>query len=110
MTIVKKYASIREVAEYTGIPGKTLYHWAGTGFLPSIKAGKKVMFDLADVDDFMNGFKRNGRSHEEIIKTTVNKVISSASPISTHINQGAWLYNTKQHNQRLSERKEEDNV
>tara|TARA_B100001964_G_C13948147_1_gene472067 strand:- start:364 stop:597 length:234 start_codon:yes stop_codon:yes gene_type:complete len=66
----KRYCSIKDVSEYTSIPIKTLYEWAGQGRIPSIKIGRRVMFDLKDIDVFMNGFKRT----INVIEKVVNKI------------------------------------
>jgi excisionase family DNA binding protein len=55
----KRYASIKEVSEYTSLPVKTLYDWASQGRIPSIKYGRRVLFDLEDVDRIMASSKRN---------------------------------------------------
>lgn len=67
----KRYANIKEVSEYTSLPVKTLYDWASQGKIPSIKYGKRVLFDLEDIDLLMTNFKRNTKQHEQ----TVNKIV-----------------------------------
>ncbi len=67
----KKYANIKEVSEYTSLPTKTLYDWASTGKIPSIKIGRRVLFDLNDIDNLMTSLKRNCNQNEK----TVNKII-----------------------------------
>ncbi len=57
--MTKRYANIKEVSEYTSLPVKTLYEWAGTGRIPSIKLGRRVLFDLHDIDRVMTSVKRN---------------------------------------------------
>ncbi len=72
MTVMKKrYASIREVSVYTSIPVKTLYEWASTGRIPSIKLGRRVLFDLHEIDEVMVSLKRPYLQHEK----TANKII-----------------------------------
>ncbi len=68
---MKRYVSIKEVSEYTSLPVKTLYEWAGTGRIPSVKIGRRVLFDLQDIDKIMNSFKRTANQCE----TTANKII-----------------------------------
>jgi len=58
MPIIKKYANIKEVSEYTRIPVKTLYDWTAQGIVPSIKIQRRVLFDLADMDKFLESLKR----------------------------------------------------
>lgn len=67
----KRYVNIKEVSEYTSLPVKTLYDWASQGKIPSIKYGKRVLFDLEDIDLLMKNFKRNTKQHEQ----TVNKIV-----------------------------------
>jgi excisionase family DNA binding protein len=70
-TMTKKYANIKEVSEYTSLPTKTLYDWASTGKMPSIKIGRRVLFDLYDIDNLMTSLKRNYNLNEK----TTNKII-----------------------------------
>lgn len=65
----KRYANIKEVSEYTSLPIKTLYDWASQGRIPSIKYGKRVLFDLEDIDRIMSSLKRNTGEN------TANKII-----------------------------------
>ncbi len=67
----KRYVSIKELSEYTSLPVKTLYEWAGTGRIPSVKIGRRVLFDLHDIDLVMDSFKRTVNQCER----TVNKII-----------------------------------
>ena len=69
----KRYANIKEVSEYTSLPVKTLYEWASMGRVPSIKAGRGVLFDLGDIDSFMSSLKRDTGSVLKI----VNKVLEN---------------------------------
>ncbi len=71
MDITKRYANIKEVSEYTSLPTKTLYEWAAIGKIPSIKLGRRVLFDLNDIDKVMASLKRPHLQHEK----TVNKII-----------------------------------
>ena len=67
----KRYVNIKEVSEYTSLPVKTLYDWASQGKIPSIKYGRRVLFDLEDIDRLMSNLKRNTKQHEQ----TVNKIV-----------------------------------
>lgn len=70
----KRYANIKEVSGYTSLPVKTLYEWASLGRIPSIKLGRRVLFDLNDIDSFMSSLKRDMGHCEKIVK----KVIADA--------------------------------
>lgn len=69
--ITKRYANISEVSEYTSVSVKTLYEWASKGRIPSIKCGRRVLFDLHDIDIVMSSLKRNINQSEE----TSDKII-----------------------------------
>ncbi len=69
--MIKRYVNIKEVAEYTSLPVKTLYEWAGQGKIPSIKIGRRVLFDLNEIDVVMSSLKRPYLKHEK----TANKII-----------------------------------
>ena len=71
MEMTKRYANIKEVSEYTSLPVKTLYEWASAGKIPSIKLGRRVLFDLNDIDEVMTSLKRTYLQHEK----TVNKIL-----------------------------------
>ena len=47
----RRYVNINEVSEYMSIPVKSLYELASQGRIPSIKLGKRVLFDLQDTSD-----------------------------------------------------------
>jgi excisionase family DNA binding protein len=70
----KRYVNIKEVNEYTSLPIKTLYEWAGTGRIPSIKLGRRVLFDLNDIDAFMFSLKRETGHCERKIKEILENV------------------------------------
>ncbi len=69
--MTKRYANIKEVSAYTSLPVKTLYEWASIGRIPSIKLGRRVLFDLNDIDKVMVSLKRPYLQHEK----TANKII-----------------------------------
>lgn len=71
---MKRYANIKEVSEYTSLPVKTLYEWASLGRIPSIKLGRRVLFDLNDIDNFMSSLKRDTGHSEKIIKKVIADV------------------------------------
>ena len=69
--INKRYASIKEVSAYTSLAESTLYEWAGQGKIPSIKMGRRVLFDLHDIDKVMASMKRNDNQCDKI----TNKIV-----------------------------------
>ncbi len=68
---IKRYVNIKEVSEYTSLPVKSLYELAGTGRIPSIKLGRRVLFDLTEIDQVMVSLKRPHLQYEK----TANKII-----------------------------------
>ena len=70
---IERYVDIKTVSQYTSLPVKTLYEWSGTGRIPSIKIGRRVLFDLHDIDKVMDSFKRSSDQCEK----TVNKIIGA---------------------------------
>lgn len=69
--MTKRYLNIKEISEYTSLPIKTLYDWANQGKIPSIKYGRRVLFDLEDIDKIMTSMKRNINQDVK----TVNKIV-----------------------------------
>lgn len=67
----KRYADVKEVSEYTSLPIKTLYEWASQRKIPSIKLGRRVLFDLQDIDQIMTAQKRDIQQCDK----TVYKII-----------------------------------
>ncbi|MCF6147315.1 MAG: helix-turn-helix domain-containing protein [Candidatus Kuenenia sp.] len=67
----KRYASIKEVSEYTSLLVKTLYDWASQRKIPSIKYRRRVLFDLQEIDQIMAAHKRDIQQCEK----TANKII-----------------------------------
>ncbi len=69
--IPERYVDIKKASKYTSLPVKTLYEWAGQGKIPSSKIGRRVLFDLQDIDQIMANLKRSYLQHEK----TANKII-----------------------------------
>ncbi|MCR4293832.1 MAG: helix-turn-helix domain-containing protein [Candidatus Kuenenia sp.] len=67
----KRYASIKEVSEYTSLPVKTLYDLASQRKIPSIKYRRRVFFDLHEIDQIMTDHKRDTQQCEK----TANKIV-----------------------------------
>ena len=67
----RRYVNINEVAEHTSLPVKSLYELASQGRMPSIKYGRRVLFDLDDIDKMMQSMKRTCNKEEEI----ANKIL-----------------------------------
>ena len=68
---IKRYANIKAVSTYTSLPTATLYEWSAQGKIPSIKIGRRVLFDLNDIDKIMDSFRRSSNQCEK----TANKIV-----------------------------------
>lgn len=67
-----RYVDIKSVSKYTSLAESTLYEWSAQGRIPSIKIGRRVLFDLQDIDQIMANLKRSYLQHEK----TANKIVS----------------------------------
>ncbi len=74
--MVKRYCNIKEVSEYTSLPVKTLYGWASQGRIPSIKMGRRVLFDLNDIDYIMQKMKRATGQYEDTARKIISGVLN----------------------------------
>ncbi len=66
-----RYVDIKTISKYTSLPEKTIYDWSNQGKFPCIKFGKRVLFDIQDVDQTMANLKRPYLQCEK----AVNKII-----------------------------------
>ncbi len=69
--MTKRYTNIKEVSAYTSLPIKTIYDWSNQGKFPCIKYGRRILFDLQDVDRVMDSLKR---PYNQSV-TVTNKII-----------------------------------
>ncbi len=60
--------AIKQVSGYTSLPVSTLYEWSGTGRIPSIKIGRRLLYDLVDIDRLMASLKRNSNQDDKIVE------------------------------------------
>ena len=70
----KRYVNIKVVSGYTSLPTATLYEWASQGKIPSIKIGRRVLFDLQDIDKVMARLKRTNNQCDKIANKIVGGV------------------------------------
>ncbi|RPJ58506.1 MAG: DNA-binding protein [Acidobacteria bacterium] len=54
----ERLLGVEQAARYLGIKPGTLYLWARIGFVPSVKMGRRLLFDIADLDAFIERKKR----------------------------------------------------
>ncbi len=75
--IQRQYVDIKKVSKHTSLPVKTLYEWADQGKVPSIKIGRRVLFDLHDIDKVMASLKRTNNQEENIVNKITGNIHNS---------------------------------
>ncbi len=50
--------SVEASASYLGVRKSTIYSWAAQKKIPSVKIGRRLLFDRKDLDDIIEGNKR----------------------------------------------------
>lgn len=57
----KKYLRTPEAASYIGLSESTLIkdRWSGHLQIPHVKVGRSVLYDIGDLDAWLNGLKVN---------------------------------------------------
>jgi len=55
---MKRLINIQEASEYLGIKKNTLYSWVSERRIPNVKLGGRVMFEIAELDKFIEKNKR----------------------------------------------------
>jgi len=72
--VAERYVDIKTVSRYTSLPVKTLYEWAATGMIPSIKIRRRVLFDLQDIDKVMASLKRNCSQEDKMVDKIIGDI------------------------------------
>ena len=54
----RRLIDIEEAAHYLGLKKSTLYSWAWSRKIPSVKMGRRLLFDLKDLDEMIELQKR----------------------------------------------------
>ncbi len=57
----KRLLSVEETAKYLGVPKSTIYSWASHRKIPSVKMGRRLLFDREDLDRMIEAGKRDER-------------------------------------------------
>ena len=58
MSTVKRLISVEETAKYLGVQMSTIYSWAWRRKIPSVKIGRRLLFDREDLDRMIESGKR----------------------------------------------------
>lgn len=54
----RRLLSVEEAAIYLGVRKSTMYVWAWKRQIPSVKMGRRLLFDRLDLDQLISGSKR----------------------------------------------------
>jgi len=57
----KRLISVEEAAKYLGVQKSTIYSWAWRRKIPSVKMGRRLLFDREDLDRMIEAGKRRER-------------------------------------------------
>ncbi len=58
----KRLISVEDAARYLGVQKSTIYSWAARKKVPSVKIGRRLLFDRKDLDDIIEERKRGVES------------------------------------------------
>jgi len=57
----KRLISVEEAARYFGVQKSTIYSWAWRRKIPSVKMGRRLLFDREDLDRMIEAGKREAQ-------------------------------------------------
>ena len=57
----KRLISVEDAARYFGVQKSTIYSWAWRRKIPSVKMGRRLLFDREDLDQMIEAGKRRER-------------------------------------------------
>jgi len=57
----KRLISVEDAARYLGVQKSTIYSWAWRRKIPSVKMGRRLLFDQEDLDRMIEAGKRRER-------------------------------------------------
>ncbi len=57
----KRLISVEDAARYLGVKKSTIYSWAWRRKIPSVKMGRRLLFDQEDLDRMIAAGKREER-------------------------------------------------
>lgn len=57
IVITKRLLDVKEAANYIGISRAKLYQWADKNRIPSVRIDTRRLFDVLDLDEFVESLK-----------------------------------------------------
>ncbi len=70
----KRLLNVEEISEYLGVKVATIYGWVSEGYIPHIKLGRLVRFDLDAVTEWVKQKEVQGRSSRMLEKDFLYRV------------------------------------
>ncbi len=55
-----------QIADYLGVKLSTIYQWTHQGYIPHVKLGRLVRFDLRAIDQWLKRLSDSGRTTRQI--------------------------------------------
>ena len=71
--MLKRLIGIDEASHYLGVKKSTLYSWSWSRKIPSVKMGRRLLFDLKDLDQLIELQKREASD-------TIRSALSGVTP------------------------------
>ena len=60
-----KLLNVQEIADLLGVKKSTIYQWTSQGFIPHVKIGKLVQFNVDSVMKWLNETETGGRKNRK---------------------------------------------
>lgn len=59
--MIRRLIDVKELSEYSGIRVSTIYSWVSQGKIPFVKMGRRTLFDLRKIDEYIEEMSREVR-------------------------------------------------
>jgi excisionase family DNA binding protein len=59
---MKRFVDAKGLAEYLSTPVSTIYYWTNTGKIKCTKIGRKLLYDLPEIEEWLKGFLKQSKN------------------------------------------------
>lgn len=73
----KPFLSLDELVGYLGIARNTVYQWTSRNLIPHYKVGKKLMFKISEIDNWVLNNKNKVKSNDEIESEAATQIVTN---------------------------------
>ncbi len=73
-----RYVNAKALSKYTSLPVQTIYEWARKGKFPCSRIGRRMLFDLQEIDKIMDLNKHYADQHETTPVEIVGGVVGDS--------------------------------